>query len=211
MELDILRKEYFELLKLKEVSTQALIAVKDYNTALRLAIVGIPESPSANNKKKTGLNGEEKKKCKQSVAIKKAKLLAMRGESGVTTPVVVANDKKRKAENDSPEIPRVKRAYKKRACLAKEPVVLTVAPSQYNVCVLKTTNLASGEDESSEQLVEQTSNIQEVIGNTSNSTSNSDSEDVNTYCASLTKTWAMESDPADDEKQACFTVTDTFQ
>lgn len=200
MELDTLRKEYFELSKLKEASTQALLAIKDYNTSLRLAIVGIPENPSANTKKKTGLNGEEKKKCKQSVAIKKAKLLAMRGECGgvISSAVVVPNDKKRKAENDAPEMPRIKRAYKKRASLAKEPFSLKL------VNVLKTTNLVSAEDEN-----------QEVVGNTSNSTSNSDSEDrlkdINTYAASLTKTWHMESDPADDEKQCSFIVSDTFQ
>lgn len=119
MELESLRNDYFQLVKAREASlakyesfVESTLDLKEYVTELRLAITNIPY-PVA-----------DQEKCKLTAAIKKAKQLAMKGSVTGTPTLITTNEKKRKAESETPlEGPRVKRAYKKRASLKDRALV----------------------------------------------------------------------------------------
>lgn len=208
MELETLRSDYIELVKASRTQTskceqymETILDLKERNTRLCMAIVNIPEP---DYKKKAG--EEDKRRCKLTLSIKKAKQLAQKGgdqtlvnntATAATTPLTP--EKKRKAEDV--EGPRPKRVYKKRASLSsavtapsqeilstmsKIVVVTTEKSKDAEIDVLSANTTGSSQEEEEDDMVEEI-NLAETT-------------------RSLLNTWPAESDPA----KVSFTISDSF-
>jgi hypothetical protein len=221
MDLESLRNEYFELVKQREVSTQTLLTLKDYNTSLRLAIMAIPDNKEGSPKKN---KNEEKKKDKQTLAINKAKMLANKGEISAS---IITPEKKRKAEGETPDVPRVKRAYKKRATLAekqkaKDEETRRVLP-EYNELrgIAPLPRNTTSTHSSVEQEYSDTEEKREIEDNKQSSESERERDDDatdsgndlhNYYEPVFIPPWGMETDPMVTEvtEKTSMTITETF-
>jgi len=161
MELETLINAYSESIRVRDATISkheafldSFLELKEYNTELRMAIANIP-LPVNPTKKNKG----EKEKCKLTISIKKAKLLASKGATNPTAAAVSApSEKKRKAEEDAP---RVKRAYKKRASLVEK---VTEAASQPIFNELNQTTLKEKSSEEEVDILDTKSESSEMDG-----------------------------------------------